>query len=178
MTRPVPRRALLLAATATPLLAALPATASAASPQTGPAPTATRALRVPARYGGTVIAEAVMSTGPTGTAVRHRALLGTDRTCYGYRILAPVGALRTVAEHQAAGLSESLALRAVLAQLRGRPIVLLNGVRRSFRDLLVAAAGYDAWHITYPDRPLVAAAAHDRHQPVYAEVVAFLTPRP
>jgi hypothetical protein len=70
---------------------------------------------------------------------------------YGYRILAPEGKYRTLADEMESGKDYDEALAAVLSQLDGQDVILRDGVVPTFYQLITSTAGTDmgAWNVTY-----------------------------
>ncbi|TPW78276.1 ABC transporter substrate-binding protein [Schumannella sp. 10F1B-5-1] len=80
---------------------------------------------------------------------------------YGYRILAPKGEYKTVAEEMKKGKSFAAALKTVLAQIKGEKVILRQGVVPTFYDLITKEAGTTTadWDVTYlPNADIVRAA--------------------
>ncbi|GAB3280809.1 ABC transporter substrate-binding protein [Kineosporia babensis] len=62
---------------------------------------------------------------------------------YVYRIVAPKGKYRTVAQEMAAGNDFKTALTAVMAQLKGQKLICVDGGSPLFRNTVAEAAGLD-----------------------------------
>lgn len=86
---------------------------------------------------------------------------GISDVFYGYRILAPTGMYTTLSKEMATGKSYQEAVSAVLEQVKGKDVILRQGVVPTFYDLVNGTAGGSMadWNIDYLSNPDIVRAA-------------------
>jgi ABC-type nitrate/sulfonate/bicarbonate transport system substrate-binding protein len=80
---------------------------------------------------------------------------------YGYRLLAPKGKYKTVAELMDGGASYKEAVTQVLDQVKDQKVILRQGVPPTFYELITQTAGgsMQDWNVTYLSNPDIVRAA-------------------